>query len=383
MDSAGLIVAAGRGQRLGGEVPKQYLDLDGRAILRHAIDRFLGQVAIGALAVVVHEDDLPLYQKAVKDLSDPRLLPPIPGGETRAASVRSGLEALESLRPRKVLIHDGARPFVSLQGIEAVLNALESRAGAFPALPVVDALWSVEDSRVSRSVPREGLWRAQTPQGFHFDAILAAHRDHSGEAADDVAVAVAAGLEVGVVDGAEENYKITTTADLARARGNSMHIPDIRTGNGYDVHQLGPGESVTLCGISIPHDQTLIGHSDADVGMHAITDAIFGGLSEGDIGYWFPPSDPQWRGAASKIFLDKAVERVASRGFVISHLDCTLICERPRIGPHAKAMRAELARITGIDAERVSVKATTSEKLGFTGRGEGIAALATATLVKT
>lgn len=248
---------------------------------------------------------------------------------------------------------------------------------------MVDALWSAEDGEARHPVPRAGLWRAQTPQGFDFAGILAAHAAHEGDAADDVEVAIAAGLVVGVVEGAEGNFKITTRADLDRARQGLMQIPDIRTGNGFDVHKLGPGSSVTLCGVDIPHDHGLIGHSDADVGMHAVTDAIFGALAEGDIGQWFPPSDPQWKGAASEIFLAKAAERAAARGFAITHLDCTLVCERPKIGPHAGAMREQLARITGIATERVSVKATTSEQLGFTGRGEGIAALATATLVKT
>jgi 2-C-methyl-D-erythritol 4-phosphate cytidylyltransferase / 2-C-methyl-D-erythritol 2,4-cyclodiphosphate synthase len=383
MTSAGLIVAAGRGHRLGGELPKQYLDLGGRRVLRHGIEAFLAHPAIGALAVVIHPEDQPLFDTAAAGLSDPRLLSPVAGGETRSASVRAGLEALAAVQPERVLIHDGARPFVSQETISAVLEALETASGAVPALRVVDALWTAEDDgKVRRSVPRDGLWRAQTPQGFRFEAILAAHRAHAGAAADDVAVAVAAGLDVRVVTGSERNYKITTRADLERARREVNRMPEIRMGNGYDVHRLGPGDHVTLCGIEIPHERGLIGHSDADVGMHALTDAIFGALAEGDIGQWFPPSDPRWKGAASEIFLARAVERARARGFVLSHLDCTLICERPKIGPHAPAMRAALARITGIAPDRISVKATTSETLGFTGREEGIAALATATLVQ-
>ena len=234
-------------------------------------------------------------------------------------------------------------------------------------------------------MPRDGLWRAQTPQGFRFAEILAAHRAHAGEAADDVAVARAAGLAVAVVPGDEANFKITTAADLERARGlgGGMDIgPDVRTGNGFDVHAFGPGDGVTLCGVRLPFDRGLVGHSDADVGLHALTDAIFGALGEGDIGQWFPPSDPQWKGAASAVFLRRAAARAGERGFAISHLDVTLICEAPKVGPHAAAMRAAVAGAAGVAEERVSVKATTSERLGFTGRGEGIAALATATLVR-
>jgi 2-C-methyl-D-erythritol 4-phosphate cytidylyltransferase / 2-C-methyl-D-erythritol 2,4-cyclodiphosphate synthase len=382
MDSAGLIVAAGRGQRLGGETPKQFLDLAGRMILRRSIDAFLAHPAIATLAVVIHPDDRPLYDLAVSGIADACLTPPVLGGATRSASVRAGLEALAPFAPSRVLIHDGARPFVTGGVISAVLEALDAASGAFPALPVVDALWTAQEGLVMRSVPRDGLWRAQTPQGFRFDAILAAHRAHSGDTADDVAVAVAAGLDVRVVRGTERNYKITTRVDLERAKGELNRMLDIRTGNGFDVHRLGPGSHVTLCGIEIPHERGLIGHSDADVGMHALTDAIFGALAEGDIGQWFPPSDPQWEGAASEIFLAKAGERAQARGYAIASLDCTLVCERPRIGPHADAMRSELARITGVAPERISVKATTSETLGFTGREEGIAALATATLVQ-
>lgn len=234
-------------------------------------------------------------------------------------------------------------------------------------------------------VARDGLWRAQTPQGFQFEAILAAHRSHRGDAADDVAVARTAGLAVALVPGDEANFKITTAADLARAEHNAAgeaRQMDIRTGNGFDVHAFGPGDGLMLCGVHLPHDRGLVGHSDADVGLHALTDAIFGALGEGDIGQWFPPSDPTWKGTASDIFLARAAARAAERGFSITHVDVTIICERPKVGPHASAMRAAVAKAAGIDVERVSVKATTSERLGFTGRGEGIAAIATATLVK-
>jgi 2-C-methyl-D-erythritol 4-phosphate cytidylyltransferase / 2-C-methyl-D-erythritol 2,4-cyclodiphosphate synthase len=382
MQTAGLIVAAGRGERLGGDTPKQYLDLGGRTVLRHSVETFLSHPGIASLCVVIHPQDRELCERSLAGLESAKLLPPALGGATRSASVRAGLEALSGATPDAVLIHDGARPFVDHATLSAVIEALGLASGAFPALPVVDALWSARDGAVAASRPREALWRAQTPQGFRFMSILHAHRAHVGNAADDVAVAMAAGLDVRVVAGSEENFKITSRADLERAERRLVAMTDIRTGNGFDVHQLGPGAHVTLCGIEIPHQKGLVGHSDSDVGMHAVTDAILGALAEGDIGQWFPSSDPQWKGAASEIFLTKAVERACARGFAITHLDCTLICEQPKIGPHAPRMRAELARIAGIEAERVSVKATTSETLGFTGRGEGIAALATATLVK-
>ena len=380
MRTAGLVVAAGRGQRLGEATPKQYLALGGRAILRRALDACLAHPSLDLLQVVIHPEDRTHYDAALTGLDDPRLRPPVSGGASRDASVLAGLEALAPERPDRVLIHDAARPFLRPELISNVLAALDEAPAALPALPVVDALWRAEGDRADAPVSRDGLWRAQTPQGFRYPEILAAHRGHRGAALDDVAVARAAGLEVRIVPGDEDNFKITDGADLERARkGLAM---DIRTGNGFDVHAFGPGSAVTLCGVAIPFDRRLLGHSDADVGMHALTDAVFGALAEGDIGQWFPPSDPVWMGAASEIFLRKSVERAVARGFAISHLDCTLVCEAPKIGPHTRAMREVLAAIAGIDADRVSVKATTSERLGFTGRGEGIAALATATLVQ-
>jgi 2-C-methyl-D-erythritol 4-phosphate cytidylyltransferase / 2-C-methyl-D-erythritol 2,4-cyclodiphosphate synthase len=388
MRVAGLIVAAGRGTRLGTALPKQYQALGRETVLARAVAAMLAHPGVGRVIVAIHPGDGARYAAATAGLDDARLGPPVPGGATRSASVLAGLEALAAWAPEGVLIHDAARPFLGRGVIDRVLAALAEAEGACPALPVVDALWASADGAAVAPVPRDGLMRAQTPQGFRFAAILAAHRAHRGEAADDVAVARAAGLTVRLVPGEERAFKITTAEDLARARamardasgeGNGM---DVRTGNGFDVHAFGPGEAVTLCGVRVPHDRGLVGHSDADVGLHAITDAIFGALAEGDIGQWFPPSDPQWKGAASEIFLAKAVERAGARGFRIAHIDCTLVCERPKIGPHAEAMRAAVAGIAGIDADRVSVKATTSERLGFTGREEGIAALATATLVR-
>ncbi|MFT3973485.1 MAG: bifunctional 2-C-methyl-D-erythritol 4-phosphate cytidylyltransferase/2-C-methyl-D-erythritol 2,4-cyclodiphosphate synthase [Amaricoccus sp.] len=383
--AAGLIVAAGRGERLGGTVPKQYLAVGGQTMLRRSVEALLAVEGLDAVLVVIHPDDAGRYAEALTGLTNARLLAPVAGGADRPASVRAGLEALVPRAPEKVLIHDAARPFLPAAVANAVLAALDTAPAAFPALPVVDALWRVEAGGADAPVPRDGLWRAQTPQGFHFAAILAAHRTDTtpGGALDDVAVARAAGLAARVVPGSEANFKITTPEDLARADRLARTAMDIRTGNGFDVHAFGPGDGVTLCGVRLPFDRGLVGHSDADVGMHALTDAILGALAEGDIGRWFPPSDPQWKGAASEIFLAAAVARLAERGFVLTHADVTLVCEAPKIGPHAAAMRAELARICGVDPGRISVKATTSERLGFTGRGEGIAALATATLVQS
>ncbi len=385
MRTAGLIVAAGRGTRFGGAIPKQYRDLGAETILGRSARALLALPELDSLTIVIHPDDRDLYDAATAAFDDPRLTPPVEGADSRRDSVRRGLEALAADPPDRVLIHDAARPFVAVETVAAVLDALDRTPGAFPALPVVDALWRGEVGAARNPVPRADLWRAQTPQGFRFEAILAAHRAGTGEALDDVAIARAAGLEVTVVPGAEANFKITSPEDLARAEARArprVPVIDVRTGNGFDVHAFGPGDRVTLCGVTLPFARGLVGHSDADVGMHALTDAIFGALAEGDIGQWFPPSDPAWKGAASEIFLRKAVERAAARGYVLSHLDCTLVCETPKIGPHTAAMRAELARVAGIETDRISVKATTSERLGFTGRGEGIAALATATLVR-
>lgn len=372
MTVAAIIVAAGRGTRAGGAVPKQWQPLAGRPVVAHSILAF-GGIADHVI-LVVHPDD--------RALAAPLGVPLVAGGATRDASVRNALEHLSGSGVTRVLIHDGARPLVSRALIARLVAALDRSVAAAPAVPVTDALWRGRDLHVVGTQDRTGLWRAQTPQAFHFDAILAAHRAHPGGAADDVEVARAAGLDVAIIEGEEDNLKLTFAADFARAelilKGRGM---DIRVGNGFDVHAFGPGDHVWLCGTRVPHGRGLVGHSDADVGMHALTDAIYGALAEGDIGQHFPPSDPQWKGAQSHVFLRHAAARAAARGFAISHADVTLICERPRIGPHAAEMRQTLAGILGLAPDRVSVKATTSERLGFTGREEGIAALATATLV--
>jgi 2-C-methyl-D-erythritol 4-phosphate cytidylyltransferase / 2-C-methyl-D-erythritol 2,4-cyclodiphosphate synthase len=374
-----LVVAAGRGTRLGGPLPKQYRPLGGSLLLRHSLAALASHPGIRAVRAVIRPDDRPLYDRAAEGLD---LLPPVPGGAARQDSVRLGLESLEALRPDRVAIHDGARPFVDHALIDRVLQALDANAGAIPALPVADTVKRGRDGRIAETIDRSGLWRAQTPQTFHFRLLLDAHRAAAGlDLSDDAAIAERAGLPVSLVMGSEENFKVTTTEDLARAETLlAGRLGDVRTGQGYDVHGLGPGDHVWLCGVKVPHDRTLIGHSDADVGLHALTDAILGALGAGDIGMHFPPSDPKWRGASSDRFLGHAGELVAARKGRIAHLDVTLICERPKIGPHRAAMVARIAGILGLPADRVSVKATTTEKLGFTGREEGIAAQAIATL---
>ncbi|MCA0927224.1 bifunctional 2-C-methyl-D-erythritol 4-phosphate cytidylyltransferase/2-C-methyl-D-erythritol 2,4-cyclodiphosphate synthase [Ruegeria profundi] len=376
MTTAAIIVAAGRGQRAGGGIPKQWRALAGRRVADWTIDRFRGQV--DHIVLVLSEED----QKAWAEFEGSDLIL-AKGGHDRAGSVRSGLSALRSLAVQRVLIHDVARPCVQKQTIQQVLTALDTYPAAAPGLAVTDALWTGDGVLVTGMQDRTGLFAAQTPQGFHYDAIFAAHAAHPGGAADDVEVARAAGLDTAIVPGDADNIKITRPEDFIRVERILGKAMDVRLGNGYDVHRFGDGDHVILCGIKMPHDRGLQGHSDADVGMHAVTDAIYGALAQGDIGQHFPPSDPQWKGAASKIFLRHAVELARKMGYQISNVDCTLVCEYPKIGPHAPSMRDEMARIMGLRADQVSVKATTSERLGFTGRSEGIAALATACLVKS
>jgi 2-C-methyl-D-erythritol 4-phosphate cytidylyltransferase / 2-C-methyl-D-erythritol 2,4-cyclodiphosphate synthase len=379
-NTATIIVAAGRGTRAGGGLPKQWRSLAGRPVLAWTLDA-LRAAGLSRLVLVVHPDDL--GRTPALDLRGVQV---VTGGATRTASVRAALEALASDPPARVLIHDGARPFVSADVVRGVLEALRHAQAAAPALAVVDALWlGTDGGAVAHPVSREGLFRAQTPQGFDFATILSAHRAHNGDAPDDVEIARAAGIPVVITAGSEDNLKLTYPADFARAerllRERNAGMTDIRLGNGYDVHAFTDGDGCWLCGVKVPHHRALLGHSDADVGMHALTDAIYGALAEGDIGRHFPPSDPQWKGAASHIFLRHAVALAAERGYRISNCDVTLICERPKIGPHAGAMQAALAEIMGLEVGRISVKATTSERLGFTGREEGIAAIATACLV--
>lgn len=373
--TAAIIVAAGRGTRAGGDLPKQWQMLAGQPVIAHTIAAFR-TAGLQNIVLVIHPDDRP----RASNLSGVTL---VHGGDTRDASVRNALESLDGLGIETVLIHDGARPLVSAALIARVLGALGTASGAAPALGITDALWRGTDGFVTGTEDRANLYRAQTPQGFRYPAILAAHRAHAGPAADDVEVARAAGIDVAIVQGDASNMKLTFAADFARAeailKDRSMTL---RIGNGYDVHAFTTGDHVWLCGVKIAHNKSLLGHSDADVGMHALTDAIYGALALGDIGRHFPPSDPQWKGAASHIFLAHAIALAAEHGWRLGNCDITLVCERPKIGPHAGAMQAELARIMGVAPEQVSVKATTSERLGFTGREEGIAALATALMVR-
>jgi 2-C-methyl-D-erythritol 4-phosphate cytidylyltransferase/2-C-methyl-D-erythritol 2,4-cyclodiphosphate synthase len=296
--------------------------------------------------------------------------------------VRLGLEALAPNRPERVLIHDGARPFPDSELIDRVIAGLDEASAAIPCLPLRDTIKRAEDGMIRETADRSALWRAQTPQGFHFDAILAAHRAAAGcQLTDDSAVAEAAGLAPVLVAGSEDNLKVTTAEDLAIIeRLTAAQHSDVRVGQGFDVHAFGPGDHVRICGIEIPHDQSLAGHSDADVGLHALTDALLGAIGEGDIGMHFPPGDPRWRGAASDQFLRHAADLVRARGGAIAAVDVTIVCERPKIGPHRAAMIERVAAILGIAGARVSIKATTTDKLGFTGRGEGIAAQAVATV---
>ncbi|NKB27590.1 MAG: bifunctional 2-C-methyl-D-erythritol 4-phosphate cytidylyltransferase/2-C-methyl-D-erythritol 2,4-cyclodiphosphate synthase [Rhodobacteraceae bacterium] len=371
--TAAIIVAAGRGTRAGGDVPKQWQMLAGRPVIEHTIAAFSAAPGVGPIVVVLHPDDM----ARAADLGSVTC---VPGGASRKDSVLVGLHAV----PRdvtNVLIHDAARPMVSGDLIARVVAALDTHRGAAPGLAITDALWRGDGGRVSGVQPRDDLFAAQTPQGFRLDAILAAHRAYLAPASDDVEVARAFGIEVAIVEGEANNFKITHHQDFARAKAVLGGHMDVRVGSGFDVHRFCEGDQVTLCGVPVPHPQALEGHSDADVAMHAITDAIYGALSAGDIGRHFPPSDPQWKGADSAVFLRHAAGLASERGYQISQLDCTIICEAPKIGPHAGAMQIRLAEITGVAADRISVKATTSEQLGFTGRGEGIAAQATATLI--
>jgi 2-C-methyl-D-erythritol 4-phosphate cytidylyltransferase / 2-C-methyl-D-erythritol 2,4-cyclodiphosphate synthase len=380
MDSVyGLVLAAGRGSRFGGDFPKQYLSLGGTVVLRHAVAGLARHPRVTGVLVAIRPEDRALFEGAVTGLG---VLPPVAGGATRQDSVRLGLEALAPHRPRHVLIHDGARPFPDQALIDRVIRALDGAPAAIPCLPLRDTIKRAENGAIRATVDRSELWRAQTPQGFHFDAILAAHRAAAGrELTDDSAVAEAAGMTPLLVAGSEDNLKVTTPEDLAAAeRLIAARHGDVRVGQGFDAHAFGPGDRVVICGVEIAHDAGLVGHSDADVGLHALTDAVLGAIGAGDIGVHFPPNDPRWRGAASDQFLRHAADLVAARGGIVAAVDVTIICERPKIGPHRAAMVERVAAILAIAAGRVSVKATSTDRLGFTGRGEGIAAQAVATV---
>jgi 2-C-methyl-D-erythritol 4-phosphate cytidylyltransferase/2-C-methyl-D-erythritol 2,4-cyclodiphosphate synthase len=376
-----LIVAAGRGERLGAALPKQYLPLAGRPLLRHAAERLARHPRVDAVRVVLGAGQLDHYERATAGLA---VLPPIEGGATRQDSVRLGLESLEEEAPDLVLIHDAARPLLSAALVDRVLDALGASEAALPVLPVTDTLKRVDAGGIAASGPdRGGLARAQTPQGFRFRAILRAHRAaHAAGASytDDAAVAEAVGLAVASVPGEERNLKVTVPDDLTLAGLLLAGAPRAyRTGLGFDVHQFADGRPMVLCGVPIPHGQGLLGHSDADAALHAVTDAVLGTIGAGDIGQHFPPSDPRWRDADSAQFLEHAVRLLAQRGGRVENADLVIVCERPKIGPHRAAMTERLADLLGVAPDRVGVKATTSEGLGFTGRGEGLAAQAVVT----
>ena len=365
-----LIVAAGRGHRFGGEVPKQYIQLDGVPLLRYAIKAFLSHPQIDQARVVIHPNDLALYEAATIGLG---LDTPIYGGDLRQESVRLGLQQIAKDAPDFVLIHDGARPFVHSDVITRVLEALGSATGAIPALPLTDTIKRVVDGKIIGTENRSQLWRAQTPQGFRYIDILRAHLELAGQnLTDDAAICEAVGLVVNCVDGDDTNIKITKPIDI-KLSSNEGTIMETRTGLGFDVHGFTHGDQVILCGVSVPYTQSLQGHSDADVGLHALTDALLGAIGEGDIGHFFPPSDEQWRGMASDKFVAHAVQLINSKGGRIVNVDIMLICEAPKISPHRLQMRDRVAEILEIKPSRVNVKATTTEKLGFTGRSEGIA----------
>ena len=384
-----LVVAGGRGARLGGDRPKQYLNCAGRPLIVHTLGALAASFPFSAVTVVIRPDDRALYDQAVADLAaraGPALGPPAIGGATRQQSVLAGLEALAAAEPDIVLIHDAVRPFPSGDLVARAIAAAERHGAAAPGTAMSDTVKQVDaDGRVIATPPRSALRAVQTPQAFLFPLILAAHQRAAaagvGDLTDDVAVAEWAGAPAYVFEGDPANVKVTTMQDLRTAEARlGGSLGETRVGQGFDVHAFALGDHLWLCGVRIPHSAGLAGHSDADVGLHALADALYGVLAEGDIGEHFPPSDPQWKGAASKVFLAHAAERVRARGGAIVHLDATLICEAPKIGPHREAMRARVAEIAGIEVGRVAVKATTTERLGFAGRGEGIACLATATV---
>jgi 2-C-methyl-D-erythritol 4-phosphate cytidylyltransferase/2-C-methyl-D-erythritol 2,4-cyclodiphosphate synthase len=381
--TAVILVAAGRGLRAGSGGPKQYRSIAGKTVIFRAMEAFSRHPQISAVQPVLHPDDRAAFNDAVSEL---RHEPPANGGATRQASVHAGLEALASHKPDVVLIHDAARPFVTAALISRAIEAASLTGAAIPAIPVTDTVKLIGESGNVEATPERARLRiAQTPQAFRFDVILDAHRraarDGPSDFTDDAALAEWAGLTVATFEGDPANMKLTTPEDFVREEARlGAVLGDVRTGSGYDVHAFGDGDHLMICGVRVPHSRGFLAHSDGDVGLHALVDAILGALADGDIGSHFPPSDPKWKGAPSDQFLKYAVDRVTARGGRIAHLDVTLICERPKVGPHRDAMRVRIAEITGLSLSRVAVKATTSERLGFTGREEGIAAMASATI---
>lgn len=387
---AAVIVAAGRGSRAATApgTPKQYALIGGETVLATTLRALAQHAGIAMLQVVIHPDDRDAYEAVTRGLGDARLLPPVIGAATRQTSVQAGLNGLAAYAPDAVLIHDAARPFLDYATVDRLIAALGTERAVIPGVQVADTLKRADAAnRIEATIDRARLWRAQTPQGFRFADITVAHRAAIAagrtDFTDDAALAEWHGLPVKIVEGSEANRKITTSEDLAMADRAlaAPAIPDVRTGTGFDVHRFATGDHVWLGGVSIPHTHRLDGHSDADVALHALTDALLGAIADGDIGKHFPPSDMRWKGAASRLFLEDAARRVRERGGHITNVDLTILCEAPRIGPHRDAMRVAIAGILGIDVSRVGVKATTTEGLGFTGRREGIAAMASATVV--
>ena len=374
-----IIVAAGRGHRLGGEIPKQYLDVGGMPILRRSVNVFLENPTIDHIQVIIHPDDLELYNSAVGDLDLP---PPVHGGETRQQSVLKGLEAISDLMAEYVYIHDAARPFLKQSTLNKLISEVEEHGAAIPALSVTDTIKYMAADSIQNTIDRSFLYRAQTPQAFRYKAIYMAHRRHeNNDLTDDSAIAEQSGLKVRIIPGREDNFKITTEDDLKKAHiMTQSSYTDVRIGYGLDVHAFEACDHVILGGVKIPHGKKLKGHSDADVAMHAITDALLGAMALGDIGEHFPPSDKKWKDASSDIFLKHAVKLIDDADGVIANIDLTIICEEPKIGPHRDKIRDKLSEIIDLDMGRISVKATTTEKLGFTGNGEGIMAQAVATI---
>ncbi len=372
--TAAVIVAAGQGLRAGQPLPKQFALWRGKPVVRHSAEA-LAAAGIAPIVVAIPEGAEDIAAAALAGVAGVRF---VTGGETRQVSVRKALEALAGDAPQQVLIHDAARPALPAAVIDRLLSSLAQSAGAIPVLPVVDSLTHAEGDLMGKPARREDLRRVQTPQAFQYDAILAAHRawDGPASAGDDAQVAQAAGLAVTLVEGDDVLHKLTFSSDFA------ADLSPLRVGTGYDVHRLADGEELWLCGVKIDHARGLAGHSDADVAIHALVDAILGAIGDGDIGSHFPPSDPQWKGASSDRFLIHAVSLAAAAGYRIGNVDLTIICEAPKIGPHRQAMRARLADLLGTDIAAVSVKATTTERLGFAGRGEGIATQAVATLLR-
>lgn len=369
-----LILAAGRGSRAGGVLPKQWQNLMGKPLINWSVNIFLNHKMVSQVVVVHHRNDLSLLSQ----------LPPqilcVAGGQNRDDSVRCGLDAIGANKPDFVLIHDAARPCLDQNLLSNCITMMLTSGAAAPAVAVQDTLWRGTD-QVLETIDRNNIYRAQTPQCFAYSLIHSAHKSSQITATDDVQIAQASGHAVAIVAGSEDNIKVTNPSDFARAEQILGSRMKVRVGNGFDVHRFGPGSSLTLCGVCLPHKASLVGHSDADVGMHAVTDAIYGALACGDLGQHFPPSDPQWKGSASRIFLKHAIDLATELGFRVENIDCTFICEFPKINPHVQAMRKKMAAIMGMELDQISIKATTSETLGFTGREEGIAAIASATLV--